>query len=236
MLKVSRGVRIGLILFLCASGCASSQELSTARPSDTPQASAAASPTEVFTVTTITPTQAFSPTPQGSTPITPEEYAVYDAMIKHIFIPYGVKAIVIVDQTAAGISDGLASQQDLEYLQKNLAPDLQAETLSDFVAKNDRSYQVENHFSLDVPVVLFSNEAVDKFFAADDGWNRFYDQYPNSQGLMKISRVGFDPGKEQALMYVGNQADFLAGQGDYVLLSKEGGVWQVDTTVLAWIS
>jgi pantothenate kinase len=37
-------------------------------------------------------------------------------------------------------------------------------------------------------------------------------------------------------MYVGNQADLLAGEGNYVLLSKEGDEWKVTKTFQAWIS
>jgi hypothetical protein len=216
MLKNQKSLVLSLLLLLFVYGCAGGQE-----------------PT-VEKIMTLTPASAS--TPEGFSSITLEEYAVYDAMIANNFLPSGYERILIVDQTVAGISAGPALQQDLDFLRENMAPDLQAETLADFVAKNERSYRIENHFSLDVPVVLISNQAVDEFLAAQDGWERFYEQYPNSQGMMTISRVGFNPSGQQALMYVGNQADLLAGEGNYVLLSKEGDEWKVTKTFQAWIS
>jgi len=219
-------------MFVC--GCAGNQEPPAAVPSNTPQATSTASPTPTDVI--MTPTPVPTSTPERSSPITPEEYAVYDAVIESLFLPSGVEMIVIGDHTAAGISASPASQQDLDYLKENMAPGLEAETLADFVAKNESSYLIEDHFSLEVPVVLLSNVQLEEFFSAEDGWNTFYSQFPNSQGVMTLSRVGFSVSKEQALMYVGNQADFLAGEGNYVLLSMEGGEWKVEMTVLAWIS
>ncbi len=46
-------------------------------------------------------------------------------------------------------------------------------------------------------------------------------RYPNSQGTMTLSRVGFNRNIKQALVYVGNQEGFLAGAGYYVLLVKK---------------
>lgn len=236
MLKSPKAFWLLLLLFLFVYGCAGSQEPPAAVASSTPAAPSTEPPTESPTEMIMTPIPAPTSTAEKSSSIPPEEYAVYNAMIENIFLTSRVEMIVIVDQTMAGISSGPASQQDLDFLQENLAPDLQAETVADFAAKNEFSYRVENHFSLDVPVVLLSNQAVDEIFAAEDGWERFYEQYPNSQGMMAISRVGFSPSKQQALIYVGNQADFLAGEGDYVLLLKEGGKWKVVKTILAWIS
>jgi hypothetical protein len=236
MLKNPGSLWLSLLLLLFAYGCAGGQEPPAVVASSTPSATHAVSPIETPTEIATTPAPTSTSTLEKSSLITPQEYAVYDAMIANIFLPSGYESIVIVDQTVAGISSGPASQQDLDNLRQNMAPDLQAETLADFVAKNERSYRIENHFSLDVPVVLISNQAVDEFFAAQDGWERFYEQYPNSQGMMTVSRVGFNPSGQQALVYVGNQADLLAGEGNYVLLSKEGDQWKVTKTFQAWIS
>jgi len=236
MLKIPKALWLSLLILMFVYGCAGNEESPTAFASRTPKATSSTLLPESPTDTIMTPTPTSISTPERSSLITPEEYAVYDAMIESIFLPSGYEMIVMVDHTAADISAGPASQQDVDYLRENMEPILEPETLADFVAMNDRSYLIENHFSLDVPVVLLDNEAMEEFFAAEDGWERFYDQYPNSQGVITLSRVGFNTNNEQALVYVGNQADFLAGQGDYVLLTKEGGEWKIEKTVLAWIS
>ena len=42
--------------------------------------------------------------------------------------------------------------------------------------------------------------------------------------------------KDQALVYVGNQAHYLAGRGYYVLLTKENDIWGIKKDVMTWIS
>jgi hypothetical protein len=194
-------------------------------------------PTPTSAEETILPsTPAPSTEPAELSPITPEEYAVYDAVIESLFTPSGFEMIVMVDHTTPGISADSPSPEEINYLKKEFGGSLEGGTLTDFTAVNDRSYLIGNHFSLDVPVVTDSYEQIEAIFAVEDGWEVFYDQYPNSQGVMRLSRVGFNAGLDQALVYVGNQAYYLAGEGDYVLLSKAGGEWKIEKTVLAWIS
>jgi len=61
-------------------------------------------------------------------------------------------------------------------------------------------------------------------------------RYPNSQGTMTLSGVGFNRNINQALVYVGNPEGFLAGAGYYVLLVKEKGTWVIKQKLMTWIS
>jgi Family of unknown function (DUF6508) len=56
------------------------------------------------------------------------------------------------------------------------------------------------------------------------GWSRFRERFPNSSGIVTLSRVIFDSGQNHALVYVGNQKDWLSGSG---IVFDEGGVIQV---------
>lgn len=182
---------------------------------------------------TNTPPQEATATPYS---ITPEEYHVYDAVIESLFLFEGVELIVILEHTAAGISPSVSLEEQSKYIRENMAETLQAETLDKFVTRNGQSHQVEDRFSLDVPVSLLSGDEFEEIFSSENGWLRFYEAYPNSQGTMTLSRVGFNAEQNQALMYVGNQVDYIAGEGDYVLFSKKGGEWLIEQIVLAWIS
>jgi len=84
--------------------------------------------------------------------------------------------------------------------------------------------------------LLISETETGKIFSGEDGWNRFYKEYRGAQGIMMLSRVGFDRNKNEALVYIGNQSDWLAGVGYYVLLRKESGKWVVKDQLMAWIS
>lgn len=169
-----------------------------------------------------------------------EEYSVYSALIKAKYTEglhftgtgYDsgpVQMYVITDHTTSGFGNGT-----LDWLSGSM-PTLEQETLNDFQAKNAEEVPLADFFYLDEEVVLISEEAVREHFE-DKGWTEFYQIYPFSQGIMTLSRVGFNSEMNQALVYVGNQAEYLGGAGYYVLLVKEAGVWVIEAEIMAWIS
>ncbi len=165
-----------------------------------------------------------------------DEYAVYEAVIESLYLAEDIELIVIKNWTATSVSPGESSDTEAEYIREKFGTAIELETLNDYSAKNKRSYQLDQDISLDVPYVLLSEAELTKIFEREGSWDRFYEIYPNSQGIMTLSRVGFNTQIDQALVYIGNQADYLAGRGYYVLLTKKGDVWTVDSMILAWIS
>jgi len=165
-----------------------------------------------------------------------EEYAVYKAVIESLYLTEGVELIVIENRTAIGVSSSESLDSTVKYIQEAFGDAIELETLDDYIAKNRRSHRLEGGFSLDVPYVLLSEAELAEIFEQGGGWNQFYKLYPNSQGIMTLSRVGFNARMDQALVYIGNQADYLAGRGYYVLLKKKGGIWTIDRMIVAWIS
>jgi hypothetical protein len=59
------------------------------------------------------------------------------------------------------------------------------------------------------------------------GWENLYKRYPEATGIIRVSAIGFNPERTQALVYVERGCGATCGQGGYVLLSKEGKVWKV---------
>jgi hypothetical protein len=169
-----------------------------------------------------------------------EEYSVYTALIKAKYTEglhftgtgYDsgpVQIYVITDHTAFRVGNG-----SVDWLITSI-PALEQETLNDFHVKNEEEYPLVDSFYLSEAIVLIREEAVTLHFE-DKGWNEFYQIYPFSQGIMTLSRVGFNSEMNQALVYVGNQAEYLGGAGYYVLLVKEAGVWVIHAEIMAWIS
>ena len=165
-----------------------------------------------------------------------EEYAVYEAVIESLHLTEGIELIAIKNRTATDVSPGESLDSEVEYIREELGTAIELETLDDYRAKNRRSHQLDADLSLDVPYVLLSEAELAEIFEQGGGWNQFYKVYPNSQGIMTLSRVGFNTQIDQALVYVGNRSDDKVGEGYYVLLTKKGGVWTVDNVVMAWIS
>jgi hypothetical protein len=162
------------------------------------------------------------------------EYAVYSALIDAMFLTDKLNLIVIEDHTGWGL--GSDEAQELAYIRKSL-PEVDQQLLDDFKAKNAQSGLLEDRFSLKAAVKLISQEEVSRCFAQGGGaWDEFYKQYPNSQGLMTLSKVGFNAAGDKALVYMGNQSHFLAGAGYAVVLAKKDGVWKILNQVMLWVS
>lgn len=168
-----------------------------------------------------------------------EEYAVYAAFIVEGFelirYKYGladVQVIVVDDHTAIDEPPSELTRK-LKWVSQEM-PEVAQETLDNFQIKNTQSYPLENRFNLTTNVVLISREEVREIFEKN-GWKAFYVKYPFSQGIMTLSRVGFNSEMNQALLYVGNEADDSVGGGYYVLLARENGVWVIRSWTISWV-
>lgn len=206
------------ITSLLTVGCTCASFLATPTPVSTPTPAPTATPTP-------------PPTPEDRRDM--DEYAVYSALIRAMYLQPGIDRIVIDDHTSPGLS--YDPGEDLDYVTNRL-PGLEEETLADFQAQNRESHPLTDDFDLSVEVVLIGEEELDQIFGDMEGWDTFYATYPDSQGRMTLSRVGFNRQGTQALVYVGNQSHWLAGTGHLVLLAGENGVWTLQGEVTLWIS
>lgn len=161
-----------------------------------------------------------------------EEAGVYAALLEQLH--GSAERYVMEEQTAPSLSGG--DDQTADYIVENM-PALQPETLDGFRQRNALSYLLNDRLTLSVPVVRISEREREEIFGEPGaGWDEFYRRYPGSPGLMELSRVGFNQGRTQALVYIGVQSHYLAGIGLYVLLEKENDRWIIREQVMAWIS
>ncbi len=173
--------------------------------------------------------------PATQTPVTPvdnsivESYAVYDAVMQEM-AGGNLARIVITGETSTG-HGGLDGQSAPE------AADPAA--WDDYRDQNKESHTLNaGLFNVGVPVVLISNEEVNAIFSqeSEDGWELFYKKYPDSQGLMTLSAVGFNFAYTSAVVYMGNQSHWLAGAGYMIVLEKRDGKWVIIDQQMIWIS
>ena len=69
-----------------------------------------------------------------------------------------------------------------------------------------------------------------------NGWEKFYKRFPDSGGIVGVSRVGFNLETNQALVYVEHGCGDLCGTGHYMLLDKGESGWKVAKRYMSWIS
>src|SRR5262249_22310511 len=165
-----------------------------------------------------------------------EEYAVYSTVINENSPHERFKLLVIQDRTGM---HGESDEHLINVCQSltRRMPSLEKETLADFQAKSKRPYPLRPTLELKVPYKLISEKELGEFFGKEYiKWDSFYEKYPQSQGVMELSRVGFNRNRTQALVYRGNQSDGLAGAGGFVLLTKENGLWTIKEWAGWWIS
>ncbi len=157
-----------------------------------------------------------------------EEQAVYAALLSN----YDVRERVVLSKTT---DSGFEFTGQTEQPQG--MPGLSEELWQDYLAQNDRSYPLSQGMEVGVEYVLLDAEEMSDIFSNyEDGWNEFYSRYPDSPGITTFSRVGFNPDRTEALVYMGTQFHYLAGAGNLVRLEKQNGEWKIVDRMMLWIS
>ena len=100
--------------------------------------------------------------------------------------------------------------------------------VGDFEKVNRDSKRLVRKLQIDKPYQLVPRATILGLFKYDafEGWQSFGDKFPESEGYIDISAVGFNAEKTQALVYTGHSCGALCGGGTYHLLEKKGGKWQ----------
>ena len=115
-----------------------------------------------------------------------------------------------------------------------IMPETQPQTLDNYLARNMTSEELKV-VELGPYYVLFNkSELQDE--GLEDFWTEFYRRYPNSYGLIFFSNVGFNVQRDQAFVYAGEICGGLCGSGQYVLLSKVNGKWEIQNETVLWVS
>lgn len=173
--------------------------------------------------------------------VTAAEYAIYSVLIdeaKSIFGTGGLRPgytlVVVQDRTSAG-PDGEGGKKFFQRLSHEM-PGLTRQTCDAFLARNKGRHPLKNLFKTKAKCVLISDREERAIFDKGGWWPQFYRKYPKSQGILTLSRAGFNSANDQALVYVGDQSDGLAGAGYCVLLAKKRSAWTIQGKAMLWIS
>lgn len=174
------------------------------------------------------------------------QYAVYNALIAdEDLIPYFSRKsrllsdesnlLVIIERTNVDYLESPNFRQLLAEVPNRLSS-LSNATFDDFLENNKSRISLKDLFTLPVKRVFISDEELKNILKSKLYWEGFYKKYPNSQGVMTLSNVGFDSQKKQALVYVSNTRGSLDAIGIYVVLEKQSGIWRVKESYKAWAS
>lgn len=189
------------------------------------------------------PAAALSPSPNppqmiesSSVESLAEEYSVYTAILNQYLSPTSnVKVLVLRDFAQTETESKRQLTDRIRFVSKNL-PALEKKTASNFKKQNRKPFPLQEQFALSVPVKLISDEEFRQLVPSAADWSGFYAAYPGAPGLLTFSRVGFNRDLTQAVVYLSQVAGPLGGEGVFVLLQKENGVWTPTEEITVWIS
>jgi hypothetical protein len=120
------------------------------------------------------------------------------------------------------------------YVRENLVG-VGEETLDDFLSKNREQYPIEPDLNPGGCLICLDDEEFQRMFSDADSWDRFREKFPESDGTLRLSRVGLDRDVTQAVLYAGQQFDWSIGSSGYRMFSSSGGEWVEVGRVGNWI-
>jgi hypothetical protein len=89
-------------------------------------------------------------------------------------------------------------------------------------------------------VRLIDDSTLARFFSREiksaTGWTGFRAAYPNGTGIVSLSRIGLSPRREWAIVYAGQQSDWLAGGGYVYVLQRRAARWRIVSSLALWVS
>lgn len=105
------------------------------------------------------------------------------------------------------------------------------------MARNREPFQLTLESSpKDGYVIDYDGKYSNYFANGGGGWEKWRQENPQAHGMTSISRPAYDPEAGVVLIYMGTQADWLAGTGGIVAFRYRDGALTRIGQVMLWIS
>lgn len=175
-----------------------------------------------------------------------EQETVYSVVLaREAVFGMGGKAILLKSTTFPW-SGSTTENQEGNWLEiSDNLPDLSRVTYDNYLARNDQPYPLSPDMDLSIKYYLISEAELGEIYQTSgespDGmtggpYNEMISRYPGTNGLTRVSQVGFNPEMTEALVYVANESGSLSAEYYLVRLVKQSGGWSIVDTWLIWIA
>ncbi len=190
-----------------------------------------------------------------------DEYAIYQEVIDTLYVNTSIymnedvqyKDIVLFERTGLQLSDSKtkleaaesqrqdfpsfddvikSSSKDWKNIESNYM-------MSNFEKTNSDSYPLAiNRLGSLYNYRTLTRETFGNYFnnGINEGWGKFYKDYPQSFGVLSFSRAAFNKNKDAALVYFEHYKDSLEASGNFVFLVKLNDRWTIMEVVTNWAS
>jgi hypothetical protein len=171
-----------------------------------------------------------------------ETYSVYSEVLTSFdinMITSSEKAelLVIDDETNTDVSGGNTIENVFRNTNEPF-PEEYKSALTDYRIKNLEPEKLTGSFEINQNYVLLARSDFESHFNNNAipgaGWKSYYGKYPNCSGFITFSKVGFDPEKRFAVVYVEHRYSMTGASANYILLKKEKGSWKKVGRAVAW--
>jgi hypothetical protein len=163
------------------------------------------------------------------TQVSDEEYEIYSAVIKELYVQKDTKLLMIEDRTFRYDFSGGDDQPWRDKPPKGVTIDQSA--VADYETKNHGpSVLIKASFKLPVKCEFVTDADLRTIFHGHWGdleWTEYYRRFPPSTGFIMLSRVGFNSEHTQALLYIGSRSGPEYGEIHFLLLEKANGTWSI---------
>lgn len=157
-----------------------------------------------------------------------EEYSIYSLSIEHIYMrnllstnKSEVRSIVIISQT-----NSLNEYWRDEFIDDLENEGIPEEVIEDWRKENESNKFLQRKFDLSYEYLLVTRTELDGYEAVSF-FGEFYRRYPDSNGLISVSKIGFDKAKNTALIHVIHSYGTLGVSYNFISLKRTDGAWRI---------
>jgi hypothetical protein len=150
----------------------------------------------------------------------PEAYAVYSALLRHVWHPMQADAsrYVIASQTAVWPTAPRPAESAIRAL---------GGAWLGYLRLNSHVWPLKRQFALELPYEIKPSRELALAIggAAGELSGSFEQRFPGAGGYIQLSAVGFNASKTKAIVQMTWICGWVCGGGDTFVLDKENGHW-----------
>jgi hypothetical protein len=163
---------------------------------------------------------------ESETGVSEEEYEIYSSVIKQLYVEPNTKHVMIEERT---FRYDFSVEDDEPWREKKKGVNIDVSAADDYEIKNSRQWLLnKNSFKLPAKTSLITDLDLKAIFHGRWGelqWINYYRRFPDTDGFVMLSRIGFNSEHTQALMYVGSRCGPGCGDIHFILMEKVNGAW-----------
>lgn len=175
-----------------------------------------------------------------------KDYDVYSEVLRHIYmnsVPENDRVEMLVIQEKTSLQNAIenSKDKDLDGLYQTWKWEgtiLDKEMFNKFKLDNEEAITLKGSFDIPIKYVVVSKADLSNAFgdkSVTEAWESFHSKYPNSSGIITLSRVGFNKRGNEALVYIKTSCGPMCADGKIAFLIKDKGVWKTKKIFELWV-